>query len=104
MMPCEAMRVAFLAAWATPFLRRYSTAFSMSPAHSVSAFLQSDMPACVRSRRSLIIWVVISLMTLVSCSLLGRELLALVLGRGGRLGGRHLAAPARDDLDPRALA
>ncbi len=49
------MRVAFLAADAIPFLRRYSIDFSMSAAHSVSAFLQSAMPAPVRSRRSLII-------------------------------------------------
>ena len=54
------MRVAFLAAEAIPFLRRYSIAFSMSVAHSVSAFLQSAMPAPVRSRRSLIICAVTS--------------------------------------------
>ncbi len=54
------MRVAFLAAEAIPFLRRYSIAFSMSAAHSVSAFLQSAMPAPVRSRRSLIICAVTS--------------------------------------------
>ena len=48
-------RPAFLAASARPFLRRYSIAFSMSPPVSTSAFLQSIMPAPVRSRRSLII-------------------------------------------------
>ncbi len=58
--PSAAMRVAFLAAEAIPFLRRYSIAFSMSAVHSVSAFLQSAMPAPVRSRRSLIIWAVTS--------------------------------------------
>ena len=57
-------RPAFLAADASPFLRRYSIAFSMSPPLSVSAFLQSAMPAPVRSRRSLIICAVMSAMTL----------------------------------------
>src|SRR5208283_801892 len=104
-MPSAAMRVAFLAAWATPFLRKYSTAFTMSPPHSCSAFLQSDMPAWVRSRRSLIIWVEISLISIVSCCLQENRdlLLALVLGGCGRLWLGHVAAPARHDLDPRSL-
>src|SRR4051794_35629711 len=54
------MRPAFLAAAARPFLRRYSEALSTSASHSVSAFLQSDMPAPVRSRSSLIIAAVTS--------------------------------------------
>ena len=42
--------MAFLAAEAVPFLRRISTAASMSPLASVSAFLQSIKPAPVISR------------------------------------------------------
>src|SRR5689334_19472691 len=100
------MRVAFLAAEAMPFLRRYSIAFSMSAAVSVSAFLQSAIPAPVRSRRSLIICAVTSAMTLrplrefASAAALRR----LVFGGGGRLGLRQLAATARHHLDARALA
>src|SRR6185369_4350535 len=60
------MRVAFLAADAIPFFRRYSMAFSMSAAVSVSAFLQSAIPAPVRSLKSLIICVVTSAMFLSS--------------------------------------
>ncbi len=50
------------AALTRPFLRMISTAFSMSPSASVSAFLQSVMPADVRSRSSLIRAGVMSLM------------------------------------------
>src|SRR4051794_17475525 len=77
-----------------PFLRRYSIAFSMSAAHSVSAFLQSETPAPVRSRRSLIICWVMSAMCL----------LALALGGRGGLGLRHVGAPAGDHLHARSLA
>src|SRR6185312_14084393 len=59
------MRPAFLAAWARPFLRSASTAVSMLPFASLRAFLQSIIPAPVRSRSSLTIWAVIS-MTLFS--------------------------------------
>ena len=45
--PWEATRPAFLAAAASPFLRSQSTAASKSPADSVSAVLQSIMPAPV---------------------------------------------------------
>src|SRR5437764_296943 len=58
MRPSAAMRPAFLAALASPFLRRRSTAASMSPPVSPSADLQSIMPASVRSRSSLTIWAV----------------------------------------------
>src|SRR5271169_4154870 len=50
--PSAAMRPLFLAALASPFLRSQSTAASISPPVSVSAFLQSIMPAPVRSRSS----------------------------------------------------
>ena len=48
--PSEAVRLAFLAAAARPFLRRTSRAFAMSPVASTSAALQSIMPAPVSSR------------------------------------------------------
>ncbi len=50
--PSAAMRPAFLAAFDRPFLRSQSTAASMSPLTSVSAALQSIMPAPVLSRSS----------------------------------------------------
>src|SRR5258706_654649 len=55
------MRPAFLAAAARPFLRSASTAFSILPFVSLRAFLQSIIPAPVRSRSSLTIWAVISM-------------------------------------------
>src|SRR3954447_20778785 len=91
MAPSVAMRPAFLAAAASPFLRRNSAACSMLPSVSVSAFLQSDMPAPVRSRRSLIIAALISAMVLIS-------LAAFIRGHrrfGRRTGG---AAATRRDL------
>src|SRR6185369_4745950 len=51
--PSVAALPAFLAAAARPFLRRVSTAFSISPPVSSSAFLQSSMPAPVLLRSSL---------------------------------------------------
>src|SRR5947208_1657275 len=50
MTPSLASRDAFLAAVATPFLRRMSTATFKSPFASVSALLQSIKPALVISR------------------------------------------------------
>src|SRR5437016_5650771 len=50
MTPSLASRPAFLAAVATPFLRRMSTAAGKSPFASTSAFLQSIKPALVISR------------------------------------------------------
>ena len=50
--PSAATRPAFLAAFDRPFLRSQSMAFSMSPSVSVSAALQSIMPAPVLSRSS----------------------------------------------------
>src|SRR5882724_5659211 len=50
MTPSFASRPAFLAAVATPFLRRMSTAAGKSPFASTSAFLQSIKPALVISR------------------------------------------------------
>ena len=52
------------AALTRPFLRMTSTALSRSPSASTSAFLQSDMPAEVRSRSSLIIAGVIAISNL----------------------------------------
>src|SRR5947199_886176 len=49
-MPSLAVLPAFLAAAASPFLRSASRAFSRSPPHSVSAALQSMIPAPVSSR------------------------------------------------------
>mmetsp|Transcript_18954 Transcript_18954/g.45692 ORF Transcript_18954/g.45692 Transcript_18954/m.45692 type:complete len:202 (+) Transcript_18954:760-1365(+) len=51
--PSDALRPARLAAAASPFFLRMSRAASMSPSVSVSAFLQSIMPAPVFSRSSL---------------------------------------------------
>jgi hypothetical protein len=48
--PSDAVRLAFLAAAARPFLRSTSRAFAMSPVASTSAALQSIMPAPVSSR------------------------------------------------------
>src|SRR5258708_11302554 len=50
--PSLVTRVAFLAATETPFLRRITTACSMSPLASVRACLQSIIGAPVFSRRS----------------------------------------------------
>ena len=50
--PSAATRPAFLAALARPLARSQSTAASMSPPVSVSAFLQSIMPTPVFSRSS----------------------------------------------------
>ena len=50
--PSAAMRPALLAAFDRPFLRSQSTACSISPWFSVSAVLQSIMPAPVLSRSS----------------------------------------------------
>ena len=52
MRPSAATRPAFLAALARPLVRSQSTAASMSPLVSVSAALQSIMPAPVLSRSS----------------------------------------------------
>jgi len=51
--PSAAIRPSFLAALLIPFSRSQSTAFAMSPSHSVKAFLQSIIPAPVFSRNSL---------------------------------------------------
>src|SRR5262245_58463597 len=100
------MRPAFFAADAIPFFRKYSIAFSMSASHSTSAVLHSAMPAPERSRSSLIICGVMLAILFLSES---RTLPLLVdrsaaLGAGHRLGLRQVATPARNHLDPRALA
>mmetsp|Transcript_24284 Transcript_24284/g.78357 ORF Transcript_24284/g.78357 Transcript_24284/m.78357 type:complete len:326 (-) Transcript_24284:82-1059(-) len=51
MMPSLVARPDFFSADARPFFRRDSVAASMSPSLSISAFLQSIMPAPVASRR-----------------------------------------------------
>ena len=63
--PSAATRPDFLAAADRPFLRSQSTAASTSPLLSVSAFLQSIMPAPVFSRRSRTIAAVISAMAVL---------------------------------------
>src|SRR5690606_8737112 len=60
--PSAATRPAFLAAAARPLVRSQSIDASMSPLFSASAFLQSIMPAPVRSRGSLTRAAVISAM------------------------------------------
>src|SRR5688572_27383414 len=105
------MRPAFLAALARPLVRRYSIALSMSALVSTSAFLQSLMPAPVRSRRSLIIAAEISAIVILlqsrcpwvptPCGRHPRSRV-LVVGRGRGLGGEVHAALG--DLDHRAVA
>ena len=51
--PSAATLPAFLAALAAPLLRMFSIASSISALASTSAFLQSIIPAPVRSRSSL---------------------------------------------------
>jgi len=58
--PSAATRPAFFCAAAKPFLRSQSTALSNSPFISLSAFLQSIMPAPVVSRSRLMRSAVIS--------------------------------------------
>src|SRR5579864_7067518 len=58
------MRPAFFAAAARPFLRKRSTAFSMSPRASASIVLQSIIGAPVRSRSCLTICAVTSMLVL----------------------------------------
>jgi hypothetical protein len=65
MRPSAAMRPAFLAALASPRLRSKSTACSISPPVSVSAPLQSIMPAPVRSRSSFTICAVMLAMAVI---------------------------------------
>ena len=60
--PSAATRPAFFAAAARPLVRSQSTASSISPSVSLSAFLQSIMPAPVLSRSSFTIAAVIAAM------------------------------------------
>src|SRR5690606_34871800 len=64
--PSRASRPARFAAFAAPFARRRSTAFSMSPPVSSSAFLHSIIPAPVRSRSSFTCSAVIAISLLSS--------------------------------------
>src|SRR5471030_1189383 len=59
MRPSAATRPDFLAAFDRPFLRSQSCAACISPLLSLSAALQSIIPAPVDSRSSLTIWAVI---------------------------------------------
>src|ERR1700742_2983399 len=65
--PSAATRPAFLAAFDRPFLRSQSWAAVISPPDSVSAALQSIMPAPVDSRRSFTIAAVIVVIGCVLC-------------------------------------
>ena len=85
--PSAATRPAFFAALARPFLRSQSTAPSTSPAVSLSAALQSIMPAPVLSRSSFTIAAVTFAMAVPS-DLMGRPAL-------GRAPGRRWFSPAR---------
>src|SRR5258706_10779563 len=101
------MRPAFLAAAARPFLRRNSAACSMLASVSVRAFLQSDMPAPVRSRRSLIMAAVISAISKLHLFREKRNQLVLFFGGPGRfrLGTRPVTARrelAHGPVAPRA--
>ena len=71
--PSAATRPPFLTAADRPFLRSQSVAASVSPPASVSARLQSIMPAPVFSRRSLTIAAVISAIVFSYCG--GKRLL-----------------------------
>src|SRR6516164_5103287 len=103
--PSAATRPAREAAFDCPFLSSTSTALSMSPAASTSAFLQSLIPAWVRSRSSLTIPAVISAMT---CVPVGKWRLAL-LGSGHAASARPVPAvvaaraAAADDLGLRPV-
>ena len=66
MRPSAATRPAFFAALARPLVRSQSTAASMSPLVSVSADLQSIMPAPVFSRSSFTIPALIAIKSLRS--------------------------------------
>ncbi len=66
--PSAAVRLDFFSAAARPLVRSQSSAASMSPAVSLSAFLQSIMPAPLFSRRSLTIAAVTSAMLHIPCS------------------------------------
>src|ERR1700722_9227936 len=94
MSPSAAIRPAFLAAFASPFLRSQSTAVSRSPPLSPSATLQSIIPAPVLSRSSFTMLAVMFAMSVGPHLLLGAgnprfdasgkaDLLADIVG-GGR--------------------
>ena len=68
--PSAAIRLAFLAADAKPFLRNQSTASSILPLVSTKAFLQSNMPAPVDSLNSFTLAAVISVIFCKSSCLL----------------------------------
>ena len=80
--PWEALRSPRLSALAMPFLRRISTALSMSPLASCRAALQSIIPAPVRARSSATIFAEIG-------SLIAQSLFGCVAG--ARWGTRVLA-------------
>jgi hypothetical protein len=65
--PSAAMRSFFFAAFAIPFSRKRSTAFSMSPSTSTNAFFASIIPTPVISRSSFTILAVTSAMFNSSC-------------------------------------
>src|SRR6056297_2443803 len=66
--PSAAVRPDFLAALASPLVRSQSTAASMSPPVSVSAFFASIIPAPVLSRSSFTCAAVIAISALLDCS------------------------------------
>src|SRR3954454_21952684 len=91
--PSAAVRPAFFAAAASPLARSQSIAGSISPLVSASAFLQSIIPAPVRSRSSLTLAAVISAMSLFLYS-------PLPLGGGAGRGGLQEVGTTVPPLTP----
>src|SRR3954470_3600781 len=117
MTPSDAVRPPRFAACAWPFTRRISIAFSTSPSASTSAFLQSIIPAPVRSRSSFtsLAEMVASAMSARSFHVVGirhgrrlflglrLSLLAAARPLGRLVGGRLLVALGALDLLARRL-
>src|SRR3954463_16815238 len=80
MTPSDAVRPPRFAACAWPFTRRISIAFSTSPSASTSAFLQSIIPAPVRSRSSFT-----SLAEMVASAMSARSFHVVGIRHGRRL-------------------
>jgi hypothetical protein len=86
--PSAATRVAALLALLPSLTRRISSAFAMSPAASVSAFLHSIIGASVLARSSLTMLAVISAIALLQIQSIIRHDAARALGAGRVAAGR----------------
>src|SRR5439155_23558123 len=95
--PFAAVRPARLLTSFAPLMRRISTALSKSPSDSSSAFLQSIMPAAVRSRSFLTSAAVKLAMTLSRCRF-GRAAVGWARGRPRSGGGLLLGLAALQQL------